>query len=342
MKTIVTPFVFMCALTLFGMPALGQITITSSDVSAQLAVGDSLAYKIDKQTSSFNIGVLGSNSWDFSSLHSDSSQTLKSVAVSGTPFTGQFPGATHVFQTDIAFSYPSLSPTPIPVTAYIYFQLSTNNLLNLGEGANGTGPTWTGASAQMTNKPADVFYKLPLTFGTAWLSTFVDTTTIFLGTFPLPQPGVRHNVAYVVDAYGPMTIPGGSVHDALRIRKTDTISTGIRLSFIFLAGDGASVQVTATDPSQPVSGIIAIFPNANWNKEMVRSPLPVQLTSFNALQNPSGAGVILRWSTLSEVNNYGFEVQRGARSGGCYRLDSLRSVRADGRLALPDRGRACP
>jgi hypothetical protein len=48
MKTIATSFVFMCALTLLGTPALGQITITSDDVNAQLAVGDSLAYKIDQ------------------------------------------------------------------------------------------------------------------------------------------------------------------------------------------------------------------------------------------------------------------------------------------------------
>ena len=43
MKTIATPFVFMCALALFGTTALGQITITSADVSAKLAVGNTLA-----------------------------------------------------------------------------------------------------------------------------------------------------------------------------------------------------------------------------------------------------------------------------------------------------------
>ncbi|HEX7573737.1 MAG TPA: hypothetical protein VF514_11630, partial [Bacteroidota bacterium] len=109
MKTIATSFVFMCALTLFGMPALGQITITAADVSTQLAVGDSLAYKIDKHTSALNIGQHGQTSWDFSSLRSDSSQTLRSISISGAPFAGQFPGATHVFQTEVEFFYPSLS-----------------------------------------------------------------------------------------------------------------------------------------------------------------------------------------------------------------------------------------
>jgi hypothetical protein len=44
--------------------------------------------------------------------------------------------------------------------------------------------------------------------------------------------------------------------------------------------------------------------------------LPIQLVSFTASRNTSGAGILLSWSTLSEVNNYGFEVQRGAQSGG--------------------------
>jgi hypothetical protein len=73
--------------------------------------------------------------------------------------------------------------------------------------------------------------------------------------------------------------------------------------------------VTAANTSQPESGTIQIVQSANWNGQ-VFSPLPIQLASFNASQNTSGAGVLLRWSTLSEVNNYGFEVQRGALAGG--------------------------
>ena len=38
--------------------------------------------------------------------------------------------------------------------------------------------------------------------------------------------------------------------------------------------------------------------------------LPITLASFTAKINPSGPGVKLEWRTLSEVNNYGFYVQR--------------------------------
>jgi len=40
------------------------------------------------------------------------------------------------------------------------------------------------------------------------------------------------------------------------------------------------------------------------------SALPVELTSFSV--NFSGDNVVLRWSTETEVNNYGFEIERGS------------------------------
>ncbi|MCC6397623.1 MAG: T9SS type A sorting domain-containing protein, partial [Bacteroidetes bacterium] len=39
-------------------------------------------------------------------------------------------------------------------------------------------------------------------------------------------------------------------------------------------------------------------------------PLPVTLTSFNAKVNTTSGGVLLEWKTASEVNNYGYTVQR--------------------------------
>jgi hypothetical protein len=42
----------------------------------------------------------------------------------------------------------------------------------------------------------------------------------------------------------------------------------------------------------------------------IGNPLPVELTSFTASAND--ADVILDWSTATELNNYGFEIQRKA------------------------------
>ncbi len=40
------------------------------------------------------------------------------------------------------------------------------------------------------------------------------------------------------------------------------------------------------------------------------TPLPVQLVSFSASVTP--IGVALRWTTATEVNNYGFEIERAS------------------------------
>ena len=289
--------------------APAQITITASDVQAIFAVGDSLASKIDKQTSTMDVGQHGSTSWDFSALRNDSSQTLTSIALASAPFNSWFPGATHVFQSNINVVLPG-SPTPIPGVGYIYFKLS-GNLLNLGIGAD---LEIANAWAQSWNAPPDTFYALPSTFGTTWSSTYLDTTIGWLGKqFPIAISGVRHKASYVVDAYGPMTLPGGSVHQALRIKKSDAISGSV--SYIFLSNDGSTVQATSANPGGADIGTIGVFAGSvSWNLNVIT--VPIQLASLHAAPVSGGSGVLITWTTLSEINNYGFEVQRSAQRDG--------------------------
>ena len=47
-------------------------------------------------------------------------------------------------------------------------------------------------------------------------------------------------------------------------------------------------------------------------------PLPITLATFRAQLNPGGSGIRLEWGTVSEVNNYGFYVQRREGSAGTY------------------------
>ena len=299
------------AVACFIGQAPGQITITASDVQAIFAVGDSLATKIDTITTTLNVGLHGPTSWDFSGLQNDSSQTLTSVVPGATQFTSWYPGATHAFRTnvDVVLPPPFVS-TPFPATGYVYFQLS-GNVLNLGLAADVPG---LNAWAQSWNAPPDTFYSLPSTYGTTWGSTYLDTTVGWLGkAFPLGLSGTRHKNTFVVDAYGPMTMPGGSVHQALRIKKSDAISGSV--SYIFLAKDGATVQATSSNPGGADSGSIGVVPKSvSWNLNVLA--LPIQLASFSAAPVSGGSGVFLTWTTKSEINNYGFEVQRSARPDG--------------------------
>lgn len=49
------------------------------------------------------------------------------------------------------------------------------------------------------------------------------------------------------------------------------------------------------------------FPYLDWENSG-GTPLPVELTSFTA--NADNNKVLLNWETASEVNNYGFEIQK--------------------------------
>jgi hypothetical protein len=67
----------------------------------------------------------------------------------------------------------------------------------------------------------------------------------------------------------------------------------------------------------PAGGITVDFDNQTRDTQApyigadeLSTPLPVQLGSFTARINPNGSGVLLEWMTVSEINNYGFYVQR--------------------------------
>jgi len=257
----------LCAAAALCAPAAAQITITAADVSSQFTVGNFTTNHYDSTgspgVSSINIGGRGSSSFDFSGLKNNSTIKLTSVSVAGTPYTTQFPGATFAFQTSIVYQ-------GIPATGYIYFQLGTN-LLNMGEGAGISGGA---ATLIATNKPADVFYALPSTYLTTWTSTYLDSTVIYLGTTPIPSSSVRHYASYIVDAYGPLTVPGQKPVQALRIKKTDstvtynisngTLSFAKGVGFIYLAKDGTLVQVSVQSTTGPDTGTVTIYPPVSW------------------------------------------------------------------------------
>lgn len=58
------------------------------------------------------------------------------------------------------------------------------------------------------------------------------------------------------------------------------------------------------------------------------STLPVELSSFNALQ--IGSSVLLKWSTETEINNFGFDVERCALSATCQAWEKIGFVGGSG------------
>ena len=70
------------------------------------------------------------------------------------------------------------------------------------------------------------------------------------------------------------------------------------------------LQLPASQQTLMGSRVILLTPDIGADEGVV---VPVELTSFTA--SASGAEVILNWSTATELNNYGFEIQRKVLGG---------------------------
>jgi hypothetical protein len=81
------------------------------------------------------------------------------------------------------------------------------------------------------------------------------------------------------------------------------------------------------------------YPYLSWQNPG-GSPLPVELTSFTAISN--GSKVELKWQTATEVNNYGFSVERSEASlnnpesgASCYIWETIGFVQGHGNSNSP-------
>lgn len=266
--------------------ATGQITVTAADFSSSLAVGNSLISHSDTITTFASIGSPGStaNSWDFSTLETHKLDTLQSVTPSATPYIGWFPGATHTLKT-------RRTVMNITGTVYQYLTLGTN-LLNRGNG--GSGPFLFGtATLKTTNTPSQISYQLPMTVGTTWTSAYVESLLVTYLGLPVYTKITSYATTNTVDAFGTMTLPGAfGSHPALRIRSdtrfNGTGGFGRTISYQFIAGNGASVQVAAVDTLQPSAGVIHVDSSyTSWNGSITTGVDRNELTlhGFALLQN---------------------------------------------------------
>ena len=90
---------------------------------------------------------------------------------------------------------------------------------------------------------------------------------------------------------------------------------------------GAVQNASLTNPRVANVTVTAF---SDWTVSDIDSPLPVELTSFTAARE--GASVLLRWSTATETNNYGFDVQR---SGDARTWSTLAFIEGAGTSSAP-------
>jgi len=255
MKLQITIPVFLFALIVFGTVTLAQITITSADASAINAVGNVITNHFDSLTTSVDIGSPGATSWDFSALNSHVTNTFTSVLPSSTPYyLSDFP------TSNVVFSFKEI----IDVDTANGWQYSTQNsgdyLMN-GIVLNSAIDLDT-FLIKAVYSPAQVIFPLPYTYNSQWNSNFTITNTTYYNGSPFFNTIANHTETALVDAWGNMTLPGGAVLQALRLRRDDRYTSPTfpfykrTIAYSFLTKSGATVEIVASDTSAPNSGII--------------------------------------------------------------------------------------
>jgi hypothetical protein len=261
MKKLLSIAIFLFALASINNDTLAQITITSTDISAMNAVGNTIINHSDTTTMMINIGTPGSTTWDFSSLHSHTNFTLASVVPSSSPFYSvDFP------TSNVVFRFRTLE---LGDSAQVW-QYSTQNsgeyLMN-GLAAQIIFDTDTILLKEIYT-PASAIYKLPFTFNSQWTNNYTVTTSTIFGGLPISTDVQTHTESVVVDAWGNLKLPGGAVVQALRVRTDHRITApGFKdrqISYSFITKSGPAVSVNATDTTESNSGVIHTD-GVNWS-----------------------------------------------------------------------------
>jgi hypothetical protein len=109
--------------------------------------------------------------------------------------------------------------------------------------------------------------------------------------------------------------PSGALTAALRFSyATGELKTLTEANLAAWRYDGTAwVNAGGTDvPASNYVEITGVSTWSDWTAADPSQPLPVQLVSFNAVVNKTNtaSNVQLDWATISEVNNFGFYIQR--------------------------------
>lgn len=289
MRKCLQGYLILCLLALLGSQAGAQITILDTDIQGQFAADSTKRYFDTTSTTQVNIGdTTGETSWDFRTLRRDSSWSVLYVQPSTTPYAASMPAATLAQKADITLTIPGFGVSAVG-TAYEYYKLDTY-LVDFGIKGAGTVGGLLSGTVDWTKIPADTLYKLPLTLRTQWGSTDSAITIIDVPGFQYhSQTSLYEPRDIIVDAYGNMTLPDSTVHQALRIRKTSR-TAGTPVNYVFVARDGAYVNLSAADATAPLTGTIKISKNTTWGPAVFSPPVGIAPTptvpaEFSLAQN---------------------------------------------------------
>ena len=285
---------------LFSFTTFAQISITIADINAQYTVGNSFTGKTDTIDTQVDIGQLGLTSWDFSFLTPNPALDIVSTVVvpNSTPYIDDFPGAN--------ITVHALVDAGGGATVDFYTYLSVNGSFNF----HGSVVEIDTILVTTSSNPIEPLGISPFTFGSTINYNGEETTVTEINGVPIFTSMTTIISSSVVDAYGPMTLPGGRVVDVLRI-KDDEINIiqgpfpiySRDISYTFIAKDGSQVNVPS-DTTQAETGVINTG-FVSWNDALVTS-VRIEETIPNAYSlrqnypNPFNPSTNIEYSIPSE------------------------------------------
>jgi hypothetical protein len=255
------------ALLLLPGIAAAQIVLTQSDLSATLALGRTYDSQTDTSGASFNIGSASASAqtWNFTGRNYSKSSREMYVNPASTPYSGLFPSASIV-------GYSKDSSAAGKYESWIYGQLTSSDYLYVGT-VTRVSQTAYDTTLVDSLRPAQSTLRFPLQYNMSWSWNSEPKITTLVEGY---STRYTRSVAYVVDAFGTVTMPG-KTFDALRLKTSelDTIQTLISgvvyftqvnsfTTYLWLGKDGSSASVgpTTVSYSLPSSGATSVEPVA--------------------------------------------------------------------------------
>ncbi|MGA9363194.1 MAG: T9SS type A sorting domain-containing protein [Bacteroidota bacterium] len=258
----------MSALLLLPGIAGAQIVLNQSDASAILATGKTYDSHVDLSGASVDIGYEYNyaQTWDFTGRNYGSLTREMYLSAASTPFNSLFPSASLA-------SYVKDSNSSGKYETWTYGQLTATDYVNAGSVTRVSG-TAHDTTLVDSLRPAQSALKFPLQYNLSWNYNAVPKLTD-LGQGI--QTRSTKSVAYVVDAFGTVSVPG-KTFDALRLKtteidSTETIFNGYSygtqvttvVSYLWIGRDGSSASATVSPAvvvsySTPSTGASSVEP----------------------------------------------------------------------------------
>lgn len=259
-----------------------QISITVSDLSAQLQIGKKITTYRDGTTTSLNIGSTGQTTWDFSTLVIADQYVTESKSFTSSAYAADFPEA------QFASYYEGVSQGTASQT-WVYNTIAADFFTN-GTGTF-TSPQGVSTVIKIIYSPQKLQYKLPIAFNGSWVS---QGSALLKTTITVPIIGNQtttiaqtYQSNFLVDAWGTVKMPGGKILNALRIREESSITTSgqtaANVFYHILTKTGESVRITLNNTTAN-SGVVSIAAVSWTSGDGVSNPTSVERMS----EIPSG------------------------------------------------------